>query len=773
MVVTSLCPLRVTSVPWRMRNGGFALTVVCKGTFDLSPGELRLAEHQEDPNEDENFWDDDPHRSLQSPSDLALFKVRADVVLVGKAFAPKQAPARSLLARLTVAGVDKTIEVCADRSWTPDGGLREGAPFTSMPLRYERAAYGGENPVGVRVDAHAGGALPNLQPPGGGRRPDAIPPVGFGPIASQWPARRSLLGPLAASLLPRSWEEQPLPEDLDAAFFSVAPPDQRPERIEPGARLVLENLSPQTPRLVTTLPVARPRAFADRGKGLEELQLICDTLWIDTDSGVATLTWRGQMGLAGRHDEGAVVVLLDHPSRPLTWEEIQAEHAKAVTPAAPRRPLPPYKEADPTPAPNEEHTQAYRTSGARRDPALPFVGGRAPDVAAPPPPPPRAPVASAPPWLNVSPPPPAPSNPGETSAIRIGSSWAYEEPPAHSAAPLPPAPAPPPVLAPLPAPPPPVTVGVLAASNLAAAIVIAPVAEGAAVVPAPARTPARSPPAELIDLLWFDPEVPDRARLHRPWQDLIVRLRPQPDEGDPDEDPDEDPPEVKDRRDVLGLLAEGEPTPLEDLAAVLADAASPTGGLTPALVLVVGDLEPSFDEVEALSAALAAAAPFATGSDKKLKETFELVVESLKSPWAQGSARTAEALSTRLREAFPAGAWSLPPGWLDQQIERTLVEKRAYQKRRVLGKTLLRATLAQRGGAAVPTYLPDDLAGHLPLYARFQARLLAEVVLQQDQYEPHPYALRALALARVASPAKTAPKPASPQTLGSGRLRVT
>src|SRR5580693_3211592 len=171
MLVSSVCPLRVASVPWRMRNGAAALTIVCKGTFDLAPGELRLADHQEDPNEGENFWDDDPHRSLHAPSDLALFKVRADVVLVGKAFTPKQAPGRSLVARLSLAGgpgagVDKSIEVCADRAWTPEAGLREGPPFTSMSLRYERAAYGGDNPVGVRVDPQAGGALPNLQPPG-------------------------------------------------------------------------------------------------------------------------------------------------------------------------------------------------------------------------------------------------------------------------------------------------------------------------------------------------------------------------------------------------------------------------------------------------------------------------------------------------------------------------------------------------------------------------------------------------------------------------------
>jgi hypothetical protein len=754
-----------------MRNGGHALTVVCKGTYDLTPGELRLAEQQEDPNEDDNFLDDDPRRSLQSASDLALFKVRADVVLVGKAFAPKQAPGRSLLARLSIAGVDKTIEVCADRSWTPEGGLREGPPFSVMPIRYERAAYGNDNPVGVHVDPQVGGPLPNLQPPGASRRPDAIPPIGFGPIAAQWPARRALLGRTAAGFSPRGWDEQPLPEDLDVSFFNVAPVDQRPERLEPGARLVLENLSPQHARLVTALPAARPRAFADRGGGLEELSLLCDTLWIDTDSAVCTITWRGQMGLMSRHDEGTIQVLLDHPNRPLTWEEIQTECANAAPPRAPRRVQPSFVEHEMTVVAEEQEepnrTRAYKIGSAGL-PALPFVD---PGTAEAPPAPRPQPRPSTPPWLNVINLPQPTPPPGAGNLV---STWQYEEPPAAAQAPLPPPPpvpavlpAPPPVpatampsglqpLPPLPPPPAPVTVGMLAA---AAAAPPPPAAEPAPASPsAVVRTPAKAAPVEILDLIGFDPSVPDRARVHPPWMELIVALRPVPAEADPDDEPDEDPPEVKDRRDVLGVLRQADPTPLDDLEAILHEAAAAPGGLTPPLVLVAGELEPAFDEVEALSAALAAAAPFAVGSDKKLKDAFDQVTESLKSSWVQGSPRAAEALSTRLREAFPQGAWSLPQGWLDQQIERAVVEKRAYQKRKVLGKTLLRAALGPRG-AAVPAYLPEDLAGHLPLYARFSARAIAEVHLSQDQYEPHPVALRVLALARVVTP-RSAPRPA-------------
>src|SRR5689334_17838914 len=100
MDVVSVSLLRVASVVWQPRRGAWALTVVCKATYTLVPVESKLAQEQEYPNEDDNHWNDDPARSLYSPSDLAPFKPRADVMLVGHAFAPRKEPVRSLVARL-------------------------------------------------------------------------------------------------------------------------------------------------------------------------------------------------------------------------------------------------------------------------------------------------------------------------------------------------------------------------------------------------------------------------------------------------------------------------------------------------------------------------------------------------------------------------------------------------------------------------------------------------------------------------------------------------
>ena len=79
-----------------------------------------------------------------SMSDFIPGKARADVILVGYAFAPRKEPVCSLVARLNVGELDKSIEVFGERSFTAEGELQEGPRFVRMPLRWERAAGGPE-----------------------------------------------------------------------------------------------------------------------------------------------------------------------------------------------------------------------------------------------------------------------------------------------------------------------------------------------------------------------------------------------------------------------------------------------------------------------------------------------------------------------------------------------------------------------------------------------------------------------------------------------------
>ena len=133
-------PLRASSIFWQ--GSARVLTVVCKATFALAPGESTLEADAEDIHEEDAHWDDDRARSIFAPSDLVPYKARAEVLLVGNAFAPRGEPVRSLIARMIVGEIDKSIEVQQDRAWNQDGALQEGALFSRMSLQYERAAGG-------------------------------------------------------------------------------------------------------------------------------------------------------------------------------------------------------------------------------------------------------------------------------------------------------------------------------------------------------------------------------------------------------------------------------------------------------------------------------------------------------------------------------------------------------------------------------------------------------------------------------------------------------
>lgn len=382
MDVVSVCPFRVASLLWQRQRGGSVLTIVCKATFDLFPTQARLAQDQDDPNEDDNHWNDDPVRSLYSPNDLVPFKVRADVLLVGHAFAPRGEQVRAIPTRLVVGGLDKALEAHAERAFALDGSLREGARVTKVPLRYERAAGGPDsyNPVGVRpdasFDAHGLTPLPNLQPPGLliQTRGDVIPSIGYGPISPTWPSRAERLGIHASTFSWRSLRSQPLPEEIDPSFFNCAPPDQQLDELRDNERIVLENLHPQHPRLITSLPGLHPRVFAVKsGNAPQEVAVRCDTLWIDTDRQQCTLVWRGQMILDRPNASGRVVVTMEEVGQRLAWTDVERHFAGvgAATPAQesePRRdappgiPVPPSASVPPPPKPS-------------RPPTIPFPRG--------------------------------------------------------------------------------------------------------------------------------------------------------------------------------------------------------------------------------------------------------------------------------------------------------------------------------------------------------------------------------------------------------------
>ncbi|HZF48971.1 MAG TPA: DUF2169 domain-containing protein [Polyangiaceae bacterium] len=834
MKILSLSPMPAASIPWQPAPSLHALTVVCKATFALLPGVCVLATEQEDIHEREIHFDDDKTRSLYAPNDLVPTKPRADVLLVGNAYAPRGEPVHSLVVRLLVGTLDKSIEVLCPRIFTRDGALRDGARWTKMPLRYERASGGLStwNPVGIDPDGppdpFGQRSLPNLQPPGlhVTQRSDIIGPIGFGPIASTWVLRSEKLGRGAEGLSDEAWARSPLGQGFDQSFFQAAPPDQQVDEIRADERIILEHLLLDHTRLVTRLPGVRPRAFVELNDATspQDIAMKADTLWIDTDKAICTVTWRGTISLRTPEAQGRVLIGMEEPGKPLAWASI-AKLAKswnpetielvapmqgtatpfAGPPAAPMgnrhaHQAPPVRSSA-TATPWEEVTERVVQPSMGRAP-LPFI---APDPQRPTPLSVSTGPAPAKPsvphsggddevtrWIErpqAQAPNPLPFEAPRAAAIITAPASAPASAPAPVPPPTPPPSTPPPMTAPAPVsapkPPPMVPHRSLAASNAAVdspfALPRSEAREGSSPslpsspappaprdpaeppiwnrYPAPAaqEKPAAKPDAGAsptsLELVWFEPSILPRVRKHPSWTSLMrpPAKRPPPVKGAPPPPPD--PPEVAEqamRVDISSVLSKGSPSAGSDVDGA-AETVGEGGTLEPPLMLFSGELEFPFDELETLKATVAAAQPLAA-SDKKLKEVLDLVGEMMKTP-LQGAPEVVDGLVTSVKEAWSKANRMLPATYIDTHTTRVLLEQRHYQKREILDDMWIRALLSLPDlDAPVPAYIPGKLAKRLPLFKRFSARLIVEVLPQQDQYETNSIALRSLALARVVPP---------------------
>jgi hypothetical protein len=83
----------------------------------------------------------------------------------------------------------------------------------------------------------------------------------------------------------------------------------------------------------------------------------------------------------------------------------------------------------------------------------------------------------------------------------------------------------------------------------------------------------------------------------------------------------------------------------------------------------------------------------------------------------------------------------------EAETELSLLRRRRYQRRTLLGEDQIRALFTPAGAEGpVPAYLPAATAKVLPMFASMNARIIAEARPQQDRYEDHPVALRVVAL---------------------------
>ncbi|MFT3772970.1 MAG: DUF2169 domain-containing protein [Minicystis sp.] len=302
------------TVVWRFR-GQLRVTAVVKATFSFVPGGAMAIEEPDDILVDDVHYDADPGASLWAGSDLAPFRMLADVVAVGHAYVlANGGAARLALFRDRTALIDKTIQVAGNATGEMD-------EIVAVPLTYERALGGrssSDNPVGT--GKRAGSPLPDLIDPADPRRS-----IGFGAIARGWPRRARLLGTIDRSVVDQPLAE--IPSNFDWAYFQAAPAGQTTEFLRGDEWIVLEGMSPEHKVLQTCLPGA---AGAGRIYGLGSadarpvpIAFRADNLHIDADRGRCSVTWRASFSVPSEEALQSLVILagVEFPGYPISWPD--------------------------------------------------------------------------------------------------------------------------------------------------------------------------------------------------------------------------------------------------------------------------------------------------------------------------------------------------------------------------------------------------------------------------------------------------------------------
>lgn len=249
----------------------------------------------------------------------------------------------------------------------------------------------------------------------------------------------------------------------------------------------------------------------------------------------------------------------------------------------------------------------------------------------------------------------------------------------------------------------------------------------------------------IVHLIAFDPKVAARLRVLRRFAPALTapaKAKLQSVDEPRRELPDRD----RDRADILRVLCYGRPDGISHVRDALADSLEEGNDLDAPLVLVAGDLRPTFDEVEALKAAVSVGQSIA-GNDKRMLAAVALGQEATASSVGP---RPDAAIGLARQIASAAMSLSLPADYVPTQVERVLLEGRKYKRRALRGGQKIRADLAlSPGGDVLPAYLEDAVAAALPLLPSCSVIALCEVRLREDAAESQNEALFPVAIGRV------------------------
>jgi hypothetical protein len=340
-------PMVVATMLWEDLKGKPRLTLIVKGTFRMTHGApAAFAEEPLPIFKADVPSGDDPAAPARFETDMVPYKPFADVVLVGKAYAPGGQPrATPLDVSLRVGSLQKVLRIFGDRTWsfpsklslTP--AISQAKPFVTMDLVYERAfggidtassMYSDENLVGTGFIGKKTAAaiherpLPNIEDPVDLVRSwDTRPrPAGFGFFGRGWMPRLKLVGTPQPDPVDPEERRKGIAADFSYDFFNGAHPDLQVKGYLKGDEPVeLKNVSPDS-LIEFRLPGIRPKvsiakwttppedwlerqlregrqaAIADAPTVEELLSMVLDTLVLIPDDRMLYLVFRGHCPLA-------------------------------------------------------------------------------------------------------------------------------------------------------------------------------------------------------------------------------------------------------------------------------------------------------------------------------------------------------------------------------------------------------------------------------------------------------------------------------------------
>lgn len=333
-------------------HGEHIFSVIVKRTYRIKHG--KVVERNEVDHElkmiDEYYDNGDPEWStVQYESELAAFKPFVDVVVIGKAYAPRGASTQQMTVSVQIEDVEKTIAVFGDRvchfQENKPPVFSDPLPFTEMEIRYDRA-YGGlddksnpeipfyypRNYLGTGLALHnlkeviEGLDLPNLEDPNDLLTPERIVvgepqrwhmqplPQGLGWYQKNWFPRCAFAGsyPAFVEVGTALTEEKMglLPKNYIALAKQFKLPSFHP-RFNNGASIgmmlrdmkgiesiSLHGLTPNN-FLTFSLPGEMPQISLDLGFGHKQLKPRLHTVSIRPDDLELDMIWRGALEYPG------------------------------------------------------------------------------------------------------------------------------------------------------------------------------------------------------------------------------------------------------------------------------------------------------------------------------------------------------------------------------------------------------------------------------------------------------------------------------------------